>query len=263
MLFTRNHLIDLLVLLILLAAGVGFSFMIESTSKLSAPLISIAAITIPSVFYLGLRSKKNWSKIFNATFLFGFIFGFIFTFFAEVAGAWKVLSVLVPGKIFGLVAIDSTLSLILITVLTLVFYEHFVDDEKDPRMSKWFPYAVLPGTMILVGIIVMFFVDITFFDLPYAYLVLGLLGSLPPILIGIYKPSVLKKMLITGSYFAGTFLLIAMISSILEWRTFPGQYVGGILVAGSNIPFEEVIFFVLFYASSLVSYYEIFVDDGR
>src|SRR3989338_3791222 len=48
----------------------------------------------------------------------------------------------------------------------------------------------------------------------------------------------------------------------LLWN-FPGQYIGKINIFGLEFPFEEFFFWTIMSSVSILSYYEIFVDDGR
>ena len=74
-----------------------------------------------------MKWKKNWKKIIISTLVFGGLFGFIFEFIAEFNHAYSVISTITPFKIFGVLPIDNVLGHMMMTMLTVVFYEHFVD----------------------------------------------------------------------------------------------------------------------------------------
>jgi hypothetical protein len=48
----------------------------------------------------------------------------------------------------------------------------------------------------------------------------------------------------------------------LGYWAYPGtQYIGSVTLFGTTFPFEELFFWMLFYAPTLVAFYELFVSN--
>lgn len=94
---------------------------------------------LPPSLYLILRERKNLLKIFLAVIVFGTIFGFLLEFMAEINLAWVVPRAVFNWRLFGFFPVlDIILGYMLMTLLIVVFYEHFLDDERNKRISKIF-----------------------------------------------------------------------------------------------------------------------------
>lgn len=48
---------------------------------------------------------------------------------------------------------------------------------------------------------------------------------------------------------------------ITNWVYEGNNYIGWISLFNTSFPFEELFFWMMFYAASIVSYYELFIDD--
>ena len=90
---------------------------------------------------------------------------------------------------------------------------------------------------------------------------MGIAAIIPTILFGITRPKFIKNMAETAIYFFFLYFIVEIFAVKLNYWIYPGDnYVGWISVFGTTFPFEELFFWMLFYAATLVAYYEIFVD---
>lgn len=254
-----NKRFDLFITFILLViAAAGWLFLNLN------PLIGGALFTLFPSVYLIKREKKNILKIFLATVIFGGLFGFVFYFIETLNKAWSIGRLVIPWKILGVLPIDDLLTFFLMTFFVVVFYEHFIDDEKNKRISKNIIWALTPSILATIAVVLLFlFTNKRFFMISYAYLIGGIAAITPPIVLSFYKPRLLSKLLST----AASFCIILFIAEIVALKTggwvFLGEYIGKVSVFGITFPLEELFFWIILYAASIVSYYEFFVDDMR
>ena len=123
--------IDFLVIVGILIAAAGASLLFHLK-----PLTgSFFYLVLPSI-YLMLRKRKNYRKIFWSVIILGLILGFTFDFLAEFNGAWRVTSLVIPYKVFGVEPVDNVLGYVIMVLFMVTFYEHFIDDERYRRISK-------------------------------------------------------------------------------------------------------------------------------
>lgn len=202
-------------------------------------------------------------KIFLAVLIFGGLFGFVFDLIETLNKAWVVERLVFPWKILGILPFDDILGLFLMTLFIVVFYERFIDDEKDRKISKNIIFALIPSILATIAIVVIFKVNPGALIIPYAYLVGGIAAIIPLIILIIYKPKLFPKFV----FIAVPFSIIWFIAEIVTLKTggwiFLGQYVGTVTVFGLIFPFEELFFWMMMYAASVISYYEFFLDDLR
>ena len=249
--------IDLIVIctIIIISAFIALRF------NLRPLIVAIFALFIPSL-YLVLRKKKNWPKVLLGTLVFGGIFGFIFDFIETLNGAWYVERLVIPWRVLGILPIDDVIGLMFMTFFIIVFYEHFIDDEKNKRLSKNFVWSLIPSALVMLVIILVFLqTGAQKFNMSFIYLKGGLVAIILPVLMGIWKPKLWDKLLKTGIFFFFLWFISEIVALKTGGWTFPGQYIGTVSVLGVTFPFEELFFWMMMYAASIVSYYELFIDD--
>lgn len=258
----NNKAIDIAVLIVLMLLASVYAY-VTRDMYVGKSIIVGAIFTLPPALYMGLREKKNWKKIGAAVFLFGLLWGFAFAFIAELTLSWEVLSVVIPHKLFGVHSVDTTLGIMLMTFLTVVFYEHFIDDERDKKISHRYKISLLPVLFIIAVMLALFFINPLIFGTRYAYFILGITATAPALIFVIVYPQMLKKLLVTSVYFFFLYFVMELFAVAYDWWVYPGSYVGFVSIFDLTFPFEELFFWMMFYAASLVAYYEFFVDDNR
>src|SRR3989338_9421228 len=252
--------IDLLALFLLLVAGIITSLYFDVKPLTSALLF----FGFPSA-YLQIRRPKNIHRVCAGTFLFGFLFGFGFDFMALINMAWDepLNQLFFRNRILGVIALDHIIWFLLWTFSIITFYDHFLDHERSDKIShnyRWGLYAALAfiGAMLFLYIVAP---NILLFR--YAYLVLGITATIPLMLLIIRRPSFYSKFIKVVPYFFLLYLSYELVAVYLGQWNFPGQYIGKINIFGLEFPFEEFFFWTIMSSVSILSYYEIFVDDGR
>ena len=257
----RGKKLDVLVLVILAVAGIVYSYLTKDL-YIGRATIAGSVYIIPSIIDLSLRKKKNWPKVIVSTLFLGGILGFLFEFFQEFNNSYSVISTLFSFKILGVLPIDNVIGHMLMTMLTIVFYEHFVDREVHHSISKNFKFAILPALFMFAVIISLFFLRPESLIVRYPYFYMGVAAIIPTLFLGITRPRFIKNMLETAVYFFFFYFAIELVAVINNWWIYRGDnYTGWIDFFGVKFPFEELFFWMMFYAASLVAYYELFIDD--
>lgn len=252
---------DLLILFWLSVIGLLYAYIFRN-DFIGKPLIGAALILTPSILYLGKRKKKNWKKIAVSTLVFGGLCGFLFEFVMEYTRSYNVAVITIPYKIFGVLPIDNIIAHMMMACLTVTFYEHFIDREVNPYISKHLKYALLPAVFAIVAEITIFFTHPTWLNLRYPYFYLGICAILPTFILGYTKPKFIKNMLETAVYFFSIYFMLELMAITLNYWIYQGDnYIGWVTLSHFTFPIEEIFFWMLFYAASIVSYYELFVDE--
>ena len=248
-------------MLMLLMAGASVYAFLTKDLFLGKSLIVGAVFTLPPAIYLGIRKKKNWKKVFYAVLLFGLAFGLVFAFVAELTLSWEVLSTIVPVKLFGIHTIDTTMGIMLMTLLTIVFYQHFIEPDSNRRISKNFKKFLIPILLILISIFfyALFYMDN--FPKQYSYFILGIMALLPMIYFVFSHPKFLGKILVASIYFFFLYFIMELFAVAYDWWIYPGSYVGYLTIFNLTFPFEELFFWMMLYTACLISYYELLIDS--
>lgn len=250
-----------IVVLVLLSVLTGFYISLTKNLFIGKVIFPSSLLAISSVLYMGWRQKKHWKKIGAGVLLFGVLCGFIFEFFQEFNGSYHIVSRIFP-KIFGVVPLDNIFGHALMTLFTLVFYEHFVNRKPTPRISQKISFAWIPLTSVAALIIIFFYVKPEWLVLKYSYFYLGMAAIVPPLFLAVTKSNLIRDMAMTAIFFFFLYFAGEIYAVKLNWWIYPGNnYIGQVTVAGVTYPFEELFFWMMFYAASLVSYYKIFIDS--
>lgn len=250
--------VDVLVLISFLLFGILYSI---STKDLfiGKAVFAFAIFTLPQVVYLGVRENKPWKKILFATLIFGTINGFLFEFIEELNRSYSVISTVFP-KILGVVPIDNILGHTMMALLTLTFYEHFINKRKSSAISTRSKYAICISLIAISIVLIVFSYNQNLLHFDYSYFYMGLAAIIPPIILGIKKPQLIRDMTVTAIYFFFLYLSMELLAVRNNWWIYKDSYVGSVTLFNYSFPFEELFFWMLFYAASLVSYYKILID---
>lgn len=251
--------IDLLVVFFLLGITAGISLLFN----LVPLIVFLLYLLLPSI-YLILRQKKNFWKIFWAVVIFGIIFGFGFDFVVTLNEGWIVTRLVFPFRLFGFYPlIDDIFAFMIMTLFIVVFYEHFLDDEKNRRISKNLKWVLVFSLVILALTLIVYFINPALLRIPYTYLAGGLLAIAFPFAVSLYKPRFLGKFLKLAAFFFVAWFVLEIVCLKNGGWIFPGEYIGTVEIFGLKFPFEELFFWMMWYAAAVVSYYEAFIDDEK
>jgi len=219
---------------------------------------------IPAIF-LFIRKPKQIKRL-AASLAAGMIMAFIVDFLAELNGAWSWApagQLIFNTKLFGLVPIDVLIWYFFWLLLTIVYYEHFFEHEISTKVSLIFKNTISVFLTLLVLLIVAFYINPAILNFSHAYLFIGLIGAFPFFYVIIKKPHLAGKLLKAGIFNIFLFLSFELTALKLDQWRFPGEYIGSIQLFGLQFPFEEFIFWIILGTPIILSYYELFVDDGK
>lgn len=256
---------DLIVVIILNCIGYIYA-LLAGNHYLGTAMYSSLIIGVPAMVYMSIRRKKSWKKIGVFSLIIGGLYCFLLEFLAEYNLVWEVPNPSFPYRIFGFLPVfEIVFGHTLMAAYVATFYEHFVDAAHISR--KLSMRHVLAGAIPAIGAIILtlslYFIDPNLVrTTTHLYLIIGILAVVPPICYGFYKSSIFKKMALTGCYFFCFFLVLELIGVKFSYWTFGrGTYVGWVELFGLGFPFEEVFFWMGFYSSFLIFFYEKFIDE--
>jgi len=254
--------IDAFVFLILVALAVMFPWLAKGTVWGNSFTWSLV-ITAPVAIYLGIRKKKNWSKIFAGAIVFGSLFGFILEFIANVNGVWQEPTVFLT-RVLGVVSWESILFYPIMTVFILVFYEHFFDKDITKKISSHIWIAAIPALLMIIYLVTEYLLIPGSLNLPYTYVILGILAIIIPIIHCVKRPELFRKYSMVAVSMFLLFFIFEVVGVAFGYWYFPGnEYIGTVTVFGATFPIEEIIFGMFFYPATIASYYETFIDDMK
>jgi len=250
---------DLVLVVFLMAAGYGLSILLASP-LFGKALLSCTLIAGPSIAYLLWQHQNLLKKLTLSTLIFGGLLGFGFEFVQEFNKSYSVVSRIFP-KIFNVVPLDNVLGHMLMALLTLVFYEHFISERNSPRISPRVRYAVITFTALVALEIFLYFVFPDWLIYSYSYAWLGAIAILPLFLYIFMRPREAGKIMSVIPFFFLLYLATEILAVKYRWWIYPSaHYVGHVQLFDLTFPFEELFFWMLFYAPAIISYYKIFID---
>ena len=225
---------------------------------------TILFFAIPAA-YLFIRKPKQLKRL-GATVLVGMIAVFIIDFLAELNGAWSWApdgQLIFPDKLFGLIPFDVLIWYFFWIIFSVVYYEHFFEHERIKKVSSHFK-SLLTFLAVLLGLLIFaFYTDPELLKFRYAYFFIGALGSIPFFYLICKKPHLIGKLLKAGIFNIFLFLSFELTALKLDQWRFPGEYIGSVSLFGLIFPLEEFVFWIVLGTPIILSYYELFVDDGK
>ena len=255
---THNKRVDIVILSALLFVGVLYGVLTKGLF-IGTALITFSVFTIPPAIYLTLRRRKDCKKVLLSAAIFGILFAIPFDFFEEYTGSWHAVSLVIPFKILNIEPVDSIIAHIEMTILTVVFYQHFIDNEQSAKISKriFLAISLSIGALFTLGVLYIYSpmsLNVTY---PYGYM--GIVALIPPIFLAWRKPNLIQNMVATSVYFFVLYFCIEMIAVRNMFWIYPGRYIGWVSIFDVSFPFEELFFWMMLYAICIVSYYEVFI----
>lgn len=256
--------LDIVVLGLLYLIAVMYALIFGGT-PIGKALYAGAMLTLPPTIYLGLRRPKNWLKIGLGATVFGLLFGMALSYFAEASASWTVVNDVFSFRLFGLNTLEEVLGHGMMALLTFTFYEHFLDDEKVRKLGRKHKLAIFIGIFGIALVILVHNLFPSFFaSINYPYVGIGVIAILPLIL-AVYKhPVLMKKMGFLAVYFFILYFSIELFAVKFDYWLYHGNnYIGWVEILGLRFPFEELFFWMILYAPTIVTYYEYTLDDGK
>ncbi len=224
----------------------------------------VVFLVVPSVI-LSFLLPQMIRKVAIFSFASGLPFSIIIDYIANFTKQWVVLTGTFP-KFLGYIHIEVIIWVVCFLYFVVMFYEYFID--FSPKNMKWNPrMKILVG--FLWGLLVMFFIFYFLLpnalNIPYFYLVIGLLFMVIPSIIELLRrPRLLSKFLLVGAYFFFfNFIYELTALKLGQWTFLSTQYVGWVAIRGLQFPFEEFFFGFFFYAMIALVCYEAFDCDEK
>lgn len=250
---------------------VSFLLILGSTISLLLNLKNISHgflfLGIPSMFLL-YRNKKNINLISWGVLIFGLILGAFFDYFMVLNHAWEVNRLTFKLFVFfDFWAAETVIGYIWMTLFILVFYEHFFETDKHRHIKR------SPLKLLIISFVILLIIFVTgnlnpdILKIKYAYFFTGLIVIIFPIIFLIRNPKMLKKFAPLSLYFFFVWFLLENVGMRLSGWEFNGsvgsEYVGLVSFFNITFPIEEILFWMIWYPVTIVSFYESFLDDGK
>ncbi len=219
---------------------------------------------LPSL-WLSIRTPSQVKKTFLFSLIISIPFGLFIDYIAIKDGAWFVPTTYFSFHIFGVIPIEDLIFGFFLIYSIVIFYEHFLDKGKHELVDKKMKYLVWPIVSAMTVFFTLLLSKPDLLTLPYAYFWLGItLFFFPAIMFLSFFPRLLSKYIKTASYFFLLGVIFEITGLELNQWTFPGtNFIGWIDFFGIRLPFEELFFWFVMSAISVLSYYEFFDDDRK
>lgn len=231
--------------------------------KLNIIVNIILFYVVPATYY----SYKIPGQV-KKSLTFAFIGGLIlscFDYIWELTGAW-ITPTIFPFKFLGVASVENILWSFAWIYFVVSFYEYFFEKDFNKEKTATTTYRLFAVSCLgfLLLLVVVFVLKINL-SVPYSYLVLGTLLSLPALYLLLNYPNIRSKFIRVGAYFFYQSLMLELAALYLGYWYFPqsGQFIGKVTLLGLTFPFEEFVLFITFGSVIVLSWYELFDDDRR
>lgn len=256
---TRKRL-DFAVTILLILVTVGYGILTNGY-WVGKSLFVVLFLCLITAVYLGLREQKNWRKLLLGSLIFGCVFGFALSFFAESSGAWTTNNYIFGFRIFGVNTLEEIIGHGFMAFYTFLFYEHFLDNENNRRISKKYLWGIVIGVLGSLLLIAHHLLSGPI-SLPYAYVWPATVAIIPTIVMVLRHPTLLNKLAPLSLFSLFLWFLMEYLAVSYDYWSYPGDYLGWVQFLSIRFPIEELIFWMLLYSPTIVAYYEATIDDG-
>lgn len=250
---------DLILLLIYPVIGAVVSHLF----KINAFGSVIVFFGLPSI-YLTIRAVKYAERSIIFSLIASFPFIIIIDYIAHLTGQWIIPHSIFP-RFFQYVTVEVIIWAIFNCYFVVMFYEYFLHHHFVKKL--WYPQMKYLIAISLAFFILFLFIYSflpPFLNIPFFYLLFGVVIVLIPIILQFFThPKFISKFFETAAYFFYLTLIYEITALQLGWWNFPGeQFIGWVSIFSIKFPLEELIFWLLLFAMSVLTYYEFF-DEGE
>jgi len=226
----------------------------------SAAFLTFGAPTL----YLSIRRPSILMVTLLPAMLFGTLWFFSAGFVAELGGAWiwpREEAFLIPYYIAGVVPADGILWAVLWAWHMFSFFVFFF--TCIPALNKRIVYAVGIGIAATLSILLIQKVNVQLLHFEYAYLVFGLLLSVPAIAaLSIKGSKNIYKYIAAGLVLSLLYVICEVVGLTQGHWLFTGQYVYAFTVHFFLLPLEEIVFWIMLGAPLGLFYYDYFCNPS-
>lgn len=145
----------------------------------------------------------------------------------------------------------------------LVFYEHFIDNDRSKKISSHFKYAAIGSFFLSLLTVSVFIFGHSLLKFSYSYFLLLFINGIFLLLILIKDPGIVIKLLKAALFFSPLYLLFELSALATGMWIFPGHYIGHVELLGLVFPFEEFFLWIIIGSSVVLAYYEYFIEYKR
>jgi hypothetical protein len=213
-------------------------------------------------YYLSLRRKDLVKKTLKFALLFAFPLGALVDLIASVNRAWYVTNTMFPLRIYQTIPIEDLIWAFLVIYLVVIFYEHIFDTQVNSINNRWKPFLTSVFIILIITTII-YYLKEELLEIPYAYMTIGLIGIMFPIIIFMVNfRKFFKPFLLTSAYFFVPFaLFVALGLELSQWIYIDGEYIKVLIIWGHNFPAEVLIYWFILLSVAILTYYEYLFDD--
>lgn len=185
-------------------------------------------------------------------------------FIAVKTGTWYFPFSIFQERLFGTTTFEVVFWLFIYVYFVIAFYEFFLETKCNQKLSNpKLKYVFIGFLALFLIFLITFVLTGTFIEVPYFYLVFGILFAIIPIVSVLYKfPNLFTKFAQATVYFALTGFLWELTALQLNQWQFPGSsFIGWIQISHLRFPLEELFVWIILGAAAILSWYEFFDDD--
>jgi hypothetical protein len=222
-------------------------------------LMGINIFFLPGIiFLLSIESFKKIKEAVFASVVFGVVFGIPFEAVNLANNSWYYANnyFVIPNIIFN-IPFEVFLWYFFFVFSIILFYQAFLNIPHKLHTHKCVK-------VISLGLVFWLLVLIKIPTLTYSYFITGIAACLPFLLfIFTERKFNFKKYILPTIVLGSFFFVMEMICLDLKYWSFNGNYIYSFKFVNFQIPIEEIILWVLLSPAILISYFEIFIDDGK
>jgi len=225
----------------------------------------ILFLAIPSI-YLAFRGKEYVKRAFVFSIIVSIPSIIVIDYIAHLTKQWLIPTSILPFRIFNFVTLEVILWAFFMFFFVVMFYEYFIDKHKTSKVWNKKMYFLSLAMLLLFGIFLFLFLTMpSWLNIPYWYLLFGVLVLLIPFLLQLFKyPKTTSKFFLVLVYFFYMHFIYEITGLKLGWWEFPGtMFVGWVHMFGVSFPIEEIIFWFILVALAILAFFEKFEDDEK
>lgn len=216
--------------------------------KLNSFLTEIIHLGVPCIFLLAII-RKLFRKIivFSSLLSTGLIVVF---YLANMFMVWYVPS---SFPRLGQITVEEIVFAFLWPLIIVLVYERFVNKKWKMKLKTNF----ILKRMIIVWLAFIFWLIIDRFQIipPYPYVILSLIFAIPPFVL-YHNKNLEHNLLKIGLIFFIISFVWEILSLKINFWLFDGQYIGVVNIGGLVFPLEELIFWIILGAPTVILIYE-------